>query len=339
MFIKPAFAQICYGIFFLIPFFCHAQATTESERNLTPTFHPKFSDIPIPKNIVFNGEKAVLDAPIGDSLFLSPILTVNINGQGPFFFMLDTGWSSAMISKRLVEKLNLPVVGKEHRLAETPTEVVDVFNQRYMLDKLSIGDVTLEGYTVEASSGFEDDMQIFKKIRGIGIDGVLGPSAFYGMLMTIDYKNESFILSKESLETTDKTVLPYAQNAPVPNINLNITFNKLNETVSQQFIVDTGDSSGYHINSCNIPQMANFTDKETLSSYDFTGNRHNTYFAKLFGEIDFYPGMKVASPYITFSKTNCNNTIQGLLGRLFFEQHLVKVDHQNQLVQILPYGQ
>lgn len=298
-------------------------------------FHPEFHHITIPEEIIID-KKVSIDAPVGDFQILSPILSVKINGKGPYYFMFDTGWSQSMIAKRVANELHLPLVGNARAKTITPNQVVDTFHNRHFIESLTIGGMTIKNYAVESASDFEDDAQMFSSIKG-RIDGVLGPSAFYGLLMTIDYKKDKIHFYKGDLNAQEKNVIPYAKHASVPNVKLTINFSKLKTSKEQTFIVDTGNYSYIYINSCSIPEMHRFTDQENLKTGDFTGNLHTDYFAKLFGNIYVYPGYAIDSPYITFSQSNCSLPPRGLLGRKFFDKHLVTIDHDSRLVKIIPY--
>lgn len=299
------------------------------------TYHPAFKGIPVPANVNANG-KVVIDAPIGTSP-AAPILKTYINGHGPFFFMFDSGWAGAMISKQVAKQLKLPLAGVVNTIKHTPSQVVEVFEHLYHIDEIKIGGVTLTDYAVNASSGFEDEVNMFSRrgvVNEVGIDGVLGLNSFFGLMVTIDYKNEKLTFESGSLKEEDKDTIHYGKALQIPNINLTIYFERLKKQVEQIFLVDTGFDAYIKVNSCKIPEMHRFTGREGILSYDYTGHETNQYFAQLYGNIEILPHYRIKSPYIIFASTNCNIEPKGLLGRTFFEKNLVIIDHDDQLVKI-----
>lgn len=317
----------------------HAASQNDDDITHAPVrYHPKHPGIPIPQEVIATGKVSV-NAPIGDRN-PNPIMRVFINGKGPFFFIFDSGWSNAMISRQAAERLNLPLVGSQQYKAKTPNQVVDVFNHLYLATEIKIDGVTIKNYALNASSGFEDDVELFKR-KGInnevGIDGVLGPNSFYGLIMTVDYQHEKIIFEQNSLSLEDKHVLPYGKKRAIPNIDLTIDFHKLKRKESQNFIVDTGSYKYIHVNACNIPEMKHFTQKDTILSYDFSGYSNSEYFARLYGDLIIFPDYAINSPYITFSSTHCSADPHGLLGRAFFEKHRVTIDQDDALIKIEKY--
>lgn len=304
--------------------------------NYNIRYHPKYTNIAIPENIDVKG-KVTVDAPIGNYV-QSPILTVYINDKGPYYFMVDTGWSGAMLSQRVAKQLKLPHAGTKQYNAITPSQVVEVIDDLYFVKKLTIGKVKLENYAINVSSGFEDDIQLFRRYgrnNEAGLDGVLGLNSFYGFMMTINYKNETISFQKDSLSREDKDVLPYGSEQATPNVNLKVNFERLGRSEVQNFTVDTGNSTYILMSACNIPEMSQFTGKDAMSTYDFAGNEVPQFYAKLYGNIEISPHYQIKEPYITFASTNCNFRPHGLLGRKFFDDNLVIIDPDDELIKII----
>lgn len=301
----------------------------------TARIHPNYKGVTIPEDFS-TPAKVSVDAIIGDVVVLSPFINIKINGKGPYHFIFDTGWSQSVISHRVAKALDLPIVDSFKRRAVTPNQVVEMFHDRHLIKELQIGQLTLKNYGIDASSAFEDEAEMFQDMDR-RVDGILGPNAFYGLLFQIDYKNEKVHFFKGDLDPNDPQVIPYDQNDSVPNIKVTLEFEKLKKNVAQQFIIDTGNAFYINVNSCDIPAMQEFTGKEPLGSSDFAGNSQTSHFAKLYGNVRFSSHYEIKNPYITFSQRNCDVHPVGLLGRKFFEKHLVTVDHDSRLVKIEPY--
>lgn len=324
--------QPIYFLFFLFTVFFYGKVFADiaepqfTYRQDTHTYVPAYHEIQ---------HKSTIDSPIGDNGLLSPIIKLKINGHGPYNFMFDTGFSRSMISAELAQKLELKKIETEKVKSITPSQVVDTFQHIYLVDKIEVGDVAIRQYGMFSSSGFEDDVQDLKKLK---IDGVLSANAFYGLLLTLDYKNEKIHLEKGNLLQADKNYLFFLEKRDVPIVKAKIKFKKLEKEVEQSFILDTGFGSYFFVNACNIPEMLKFKGRENLLSYDYLGSENKKYFAQLFGDIMFSSDFSIKSPYITFGPVNCQlENPLGLIGRTFFEKNKVTLDQVNALVRIQRY--
>jgi len=292
---------------------------------------PDFNHIYIPGAIEIQNKGEIV-AHVGDYKLQSPIVKVKINGQGPYNFMFDSGFSQSMISKALAKELKLPVTESKDVLAVTSNQVVNIFQTTYFAKNIKVGDVSIDDYNLIVSSSFEDEVEIFDNMR---IDGVLSANAFYPKLLTIDYKREILTISDGRLHKGDDGVNPSAVSSTTPTLRAKLYFSKLKKSVYQNLTIDTGCYSHIFINACDIPEMVNFTGRENLIAYDYQGNKDNEYFAQLFGEIELLPNYAIKSPYVTFARTNCQlKKREGLLCRKFFENHKVTVDLVNSLVKL-----
>lgn len=320
---------ILLSVFFCCQVWADVGETQFTYRQDTQTF------VPASHEFKHHKHKATIDAPVGDNGLLSPLIKLKINGHGPFIFMFDTGFSRSMISSALAKKLKLHHVETEKVRAVTPAQVVDTFQHTYLVDKIEVGDVVIRHYGMFSSSGFEDDIQDLQKLK---VDGVLSANAFYGLLLTLDYKKEQIHLEKGNLLQEPKERIHHLQKRDVPVIKAKIKFTKLKKEVEQDFIFDTGFGSYFFVNACNIPEMLNFKGRENLLSYDYLGFEQKKYFAQLFGEIALSSDYSIKSPFITFGPVNCElGNPLGLIGRTFFEKHRVMLDQVNGLAKINKY--
>ena len=296
-------------------------------------YHPTLKHVPVPKAYQLNHEKVSVSAPVGEFI-QAPILHIKINGQGPYLFMFDTGFTRSIVSKRVVTALKL----SESRAAKfkviTPNQVVDVFEGEYPVQTIELGDLVIKDFALFATSGFEDEVELFQNVKGKGLDGVLGANAIYGLLTTIDYNNELLHFEKKTLDPRDPNVIPFAKKGLTPNIEAKIVFTRLKKQMMQRFLLDTGSYSYIFVNSCEIPEMMDFIEREQIMTYDYLGSSTATYFAKLFGQVEVKPGYTLDSPYITFSARLCETDTSGDFGRKFFEHHLVSINNKQGLVKI-----
>jgi predicted aspartyl protease len=286
----------------------------------------------IPENIEMPDQVSI-PAVVGDVYLQSPIINIKINGQGPFLFMFDTGFTETVISRSLAQKLKLPIIETLNKKVATPTQLVNVFEDTLMAEKIEIGDIVIKNYGLSSSSVYEDDITQFENLK---IDGILSASIFYGMLITLDYKHEQIHVQKGNLSADDGDVISCRKNSIVPVIQGKIKFDKLKKEEMQDFLIDTGDSAYVYVSTCKIPEMKKFKNQEILLTGDMYDKAHQTSLAELYGEIILSKSVILKSPLITFSGLHCHQPL-GRLGRKFFETHKVTLDKKNNLIQIKRY--
>jgi hypothetical protein len=140
-----------------------------------------------------------------------PLVSVRIDGHGPYHFVVDTGTScEAIISPRLVRRLGLGHDGE--------TRITDLGGHATrILDQVTLGTVSLAGadfHSVRAVvTNLPDGDAIF--------DGVLGFRLFRGHLLTLDYPNRKLLLSDGLLAgSLSPDVLPMKMPGGIPMVDL-----------------------------------------------------------------------------------------------------------------------
>jgi hypothetical protein len=144
-----------------------------------------------------------------------PVAEVMIDGLGPFHFAIDTGsGGEAAVSGELIEKLALPVIGKEDvgDPSGTNQQKVDVVR----IESLKFVGVQFKDVRatrlVEMGPG-----------PGRNVDGILGFLLFRDYLLSIDFPGERVSLLKGSLPAADgEQILPFRMPNNVPVIEMTI---------------------------------------------------------------------------------------------------------------------
>lgn len=107
------------------------------------------------------------------------LLPVQVNGRGPFEFILDTGAGTSLLSSDLAKQLEVKVLGsKEGQSAGGKVSV-----SLAKVDSLAVGEAKLDDVDV----GIVDLSQVAKTI-GAKIDGDLGYNFLKYFRVTIDYR-------------------------------------------------------------------------------------------------------------------------------------------------------
>ncbi len=129
------------------------------------------------------------------------MVEININGRGPFPFILDTGATQTVIDTGLSTELALPSSGEGSRL-----------------DELVIGSIRVAGLTVMVGPVSAMFGKIDKPPRG-----VLSALSFPGYLVTFDYPRKEIVLRKGALpEPNGKTIFGYEGDEMLPTVPVKI---------------------------------------------------------------------------------------------------------------------
>lgn len=113
------------------------------------------------------------------------LLPVEVNGEGPFEFILDTGARTSLLSSELGQKLEAKIIGsKEGQSAEGAVSV-----SLAKASSLAVGSAKLDDVDV----GLVDLSHIGKTV-GSKIDGDLGYNFLRNYKVALDYPNETLSL-------------------------------------------------------------------------------------------------------------------------------------------------
>ena len=114
-------------------------------------------------------------------------IPVNVNGNGPFTFVLDTGASFTTLGKTLAEKLSLEIRGGSRTEARGVGGGIPV---QYTDAKIGV-----DGLVFETAEIYVLDFDAI--FQGLGTrEGVLGHSTLKDCTISLSYRNESFKLHK-----------------------------------------------------------------------------------------------------------------------------------------------
>lgn len=129
------------------------------------------------------------------------VVSVSLNGKGPYRLAVETGSPNVILSTRLVAELALP-----------PAELSGA-DSTFRLDSLRIGDMVVRKLAVGSD----------ETVSRIGADGVLGLDAYADLLMTVDYPGRRLSLSRDTLPTPDgKEILAAVRVGPFVGVPLDL---------------------------------------------------------------------------------------------------------------------
>ena len=164
------------------------------------------------------------------------LLPVEVNEQGPFDFILDTGAGTSLLSIELAEKLQVKVLGSKQ--GQTAGGAVSVSLAK--VDSIGVGEARLP----EVDVGIVDLKQIGATI-GSRIDGDLGYNFLKSFRISIDYeKNQLRLDDPRRLDVFNRggqTEVPLRLANPAkPLILVEVHANRKGPF---QFAIDTGTST------------------------------------------------------------------------------------------------
>lgn len=163
-----------------------------------------------------------------------PGVEVWVNGEGPFFFAIDSGGQgSARVDSTLLDKLKLEKVGEAQ--GGDPSGRQTVKMPIVKVESITVGDAAFE--SVHALS------RSYNR-PGTGlphIDGILGYHLFDQHVLTLDYANEEVRIERGPLKAPKGAKLLELTNDPdsVPSVTA-----KLAGKAIEKLMIDTGKMGG-----------------------------------------------------------------------------------------------
>lgn len=148
----------------------------------------------------------VISGQNGATLVLLP---VRINGKGPFTFALDTGASTSLIDRPLVQQLNLPQNG-------APRPISGVSGNELSIP-VKVGDWSV-GKTIRLPASTVSSANLFASQRSSGIQGLVGSDIWtqFGKI-TIDYNAQTLTVYKQIARASSGDSLWLAGILPAEN--------------------------------------------------------------------------------------------------------------------------
>jgi predicted aspartyl protease len=165
------------------------------------------------------------------------LLPVQVNGEGPFEFILDTGAGTSLLSSEVGQKLGIPIIGSKE--GQSAGGAISVSLAK--LSSLAVGSAKLDNVDV----GLVDLSHIGKTV-GAKIDGDLGYNFLKHFRITLDYrKSEIRLDDPKRFELAGKSaaVTEVAMRLANPAKPLILVDVHANGRGPFQFAIDTGTST------------------------------------------------------------------------------------------------
>jgi|CZKR01.1.fsa_nt_gi hypothetical protein len=149
-----------------------------------------------------------------------PVVSVRVNGKGPFQFALDTGVTGTVVSKELARELGLPDMGQA--VAGRPGAAAPARVTVTRIDKIELGEAEISG--LFAVSGDVSTVWTGNHLP----QGVLNAASFPGLLVTLDYPAKRIELWRGELPAVDgRTIFEWDAEGTLPSTPLALNDLKL----------------------------------------------------------------------------------------------------------------
>lgn len=257
------------------------------------------------------------------------LLPVEVNGEGPFDFILDTGAGTSLLSSQLGEKLGIKIIGSKE--GQSAGGAVSVSLAK--VDSLGVGSARLEDVDV----GLVDLSHIGKTV-GAQIDGDLGYNFLKHFRITLDYRaNEIRFDDPKRFEPAGRSaaVTEIAMRLASPAKPLLLVDVYANGRGPFQFAIDTGTST-----TAITPELAKQLGVTSSPiGAATTGGAHVNVTAGVLqsfqvGGARIHDSTVVVADFFTMLSNALGAKLDGIVGYNFLRNYKVALDYPNETLSL-----
>ncbi len=241
-----------------------------------------------------------------------PIITLNINGKGPYKFIFDTGAGRNFIDEELSKELKLEVIGKDP--IGSPGTNRQVMSNRVIIPQISVPNAL-------TSNNISMNTMPLRKM--LPVDGVIGGIFFKNYLLSINYPKSILTVAKGELKKEADGVISFNPDSRILSTEISIAGNKL------EVHLDSGNPGNIDI-PFSLKDKLEFVKQPTEDGMIRTSlASHKRWKATLKGDI-VIGNLVYKSPEV--------HLIEGFefvnLGFQFFSQSRITIDRLNNLLKL-----
>jgi Aspartyl protease len=247
-----------------------------------------------------------------------PVVSVRVNGKGPFLFALETGVTGTMVSTELARELGLPDMGEA--IAGRPGTAVPARATMTRIDKLELGGAEISGLVVV--SGDVSSVWTGNHLPR----GVLNAASFPSLLVTLDYSAKRIELQRGQLPAVDgRTIFAWDAEGTLPSTPLALNDLKL------EVALNLGLASGIDLPEKYADQLRLTSEPEAVPR-----NRTNTGDGESEITVATLNGMAkvgeftIHHPQIRF----IDEMAYGNIGREILERFVITLDSKNRRLRL-----
>jgi hypothetical protein len=244
-----------------------------------------------------------------------PVVSVTIDGKGPFKFILDTGADVTVLDQGLAEELHLAVIG--HKNLGSPAGPTPQDSKLIQVARLSVGSAEL----LNPECASDDIVGMFRMPDPPR--GVLSATIFSGYVLTIDYAKSQLRLRAGSLPAADNsTVFDYELFQELPAVFIKVA----NQAVRVH--IDTGSPGGFTLPQKYMETLPLASKPEEIGRARLVSGELKVWGAKLNGSVTLGK-FSFENPEVEFLES----VPVGNLGYRFLKAYAVSIDSKNKRIQ------
>ncbi len=244
-----------------------------------------------------------------------PVVDLEIDGKGPFRFILDTGASVTVIDRKLADRLALPEVGE--------TEIGSPLGGTVTAKELSLPDVNMAGLGLGNLRALAFDL--FGEMGGDDMPvGVLASNAFTGHSLIFDFPRAEIRVSADLLPPADgREVFDFCSPDGKPSLTVDVAGNK--------FCVhlDTGSPGDLTLPLSAAEMLSLESEPVVMGNVRLIGKEMSILGASLVGDLQVGT-MLMPNPEIGFLE----GAPVGNLGQGILMNSELAVDHENSRLRL-----
>ena len=245
---------------------------------------------------------------------------IQVNGKGPFTFILDTGATETIMTPPTAERLGLHPLGGSRA-------------KKTMVTSIGLGNATVRNLTAFI---FDPPQALPLRLdKGINYHGILGYTFLHRFVTTIDYRHERVTLirtlkyrrpSSKNKQEADVYHLPFRLLRNLIHARGRINGEKRSVT----FLVDTGSAE-----TLLLPRTASLFDIPTspLPNYEHVGFARLKKLDMAGAVVSSVPTIIHALPHEQSPKTSYD----GILGYPFLSNFVVTINYRDKQLTLQPY--
>jgi predicted aspartyl protease len=142
----------------------------------------------------YNFPEQPVTLPVKLSISGTPMVEVMVNGIRKQFW-IDTGAELTVLSSDLAKECGVDVISAEAAKVGTATDIV-INMWPGVINDFRIGDLQIENHPTIILDKKDLEVKLFKIIRIVKVDGIIGWNAIRNLDLTLDYKNRSVTIAK-----------------------------------------------------------------------------------------------------------------------------------------------
>ncbi len=242
-----------------------------------------------------------------------PMVELEVNGQGPYRFVVDTGSPLSVLDERIAEQLGLEVVGTQ--MLHSPGASEGIQGMRVRAARLEAGGLRIEEPVLATMdlAGFSAGT----------MDGVLGRSHFARRLVTFDYPGSWLVVTDGSLDRADPAVVEIDTEAGSIRFPVDVA------GVSVPMVLDTGSPGGFSVPKALEERLSFRAPPQAGPTIRLVGGVHSTWRATLDGAVRL-GSLDYETPELVL--TTISDEF-GNIGNLVLRDLRVTLDQTHQLVR------